>query len=233
MRKCPFCAEDIADDAMRCPYCASDLTAGVPTAGTSGTVPAATAGPVRFSHTGQRFLLGYDDTDFGIWDRSSPAAPVERFPRSDEGWTEAWRRYSSLEPGNQPVQAAVGAGAYGGAATPYGGANPYGSGATPYGPATGPWTQYSQQHPYQGSFARRTNGMAVASLVLGLVGILFFWVFAIPPILAIVFGSVARSQIRASGGSQEGEGLAIAGIVLGIVDVAFLLVTLIIGANQP
>jgi len=58
-----------------------------------------------------------------------------------------------------------------------------------------------------------TNGFAIASLVLGIVGgfACFGW------ILALVFGYIAKSQIAASGGQQQGRGMAIAGIVLGWV----------------
>jgi hypothetical protein len=36
-------------------------------------------------------------------------------------------------------------------------------------------------------------------------------------ILAIIFGFVAKSQIRQSGGTQGGDGMATAGIVLGVL----------------
>ncbi len=65
--------------------------------------------------------------------------------------------------------------------------------------------------------ARRTNGMAVASLVCSLVAI---FLGGIPAILGIIFGFVARSQIRKSNGSQKGDGLALAGIIIGFVSLA-------------
>jgi hypothetical protein len=61
-----------------------------------------------------------------------------------------------------------------------------------------------------------TNGMAVASTVLGIV-----WVYWIGSILALVFGYVALGQIRQRG--QQGRGMAIAGIVLGWIGVATLI----------
>jgi hypothetical protein len=64
---------------------------------------------------------------------------------------------------------------------------------------------------------KSTNGLAIASLVLGLV-----WVFWINSILALIFGYVALGQIRDSGGTQGGRGLAIAGVVLGWVGIGFL-----------
>lgn len=63
----------------------------------------------------------------------------------------------------------------------------------------------------------RTNGLAIASLVLGIV-----WVFGIGSLLALLFGYVAKGQIDASGGRESGRGLAIAGIVLGWIGVAGL-----------
>ncbi len=41
--------------------------------------------------------------------------------------------------------------------------------------------------------------------------------FLIGPILALVFGYMARNEIDRSGGLQGGRGLAVAGIVLGWV----------------
>lgn len=60
-----------------------------------------------------------------------------------------------------------------------------------------------------------TNGMAIASLVVGIVGLCFCFGF-----LAIIFGSKARRKIEETG--QSGDGLAIAGIVLGWVSVAYV-----------
>lgn len=57
------------------------------------------------------------------------------------------------------------------------------------------------------------NGLAIASLVCSIVGLLFF---ALPSVLGLIFGFVARSQIRRSNGMQTGAGLALAGIIVGI-----------------
>ena len=52
---------------------------------------------LQYTHSGSRYLLGFGQTFFGIWDRQNPAMPVERFPRSDDGWAQAWRRYTQIE----------------------------------------------------------------------------------------------------------------------------------------
>ena len=66
--------------------------------------------------------------------------------------------------------------------------------------------------------------MAVASLVLGLTGIILFIFFAIPSILAVIFGSVGNRQIRESGGAETGTGMAVTGIVLGSIEIVVFLI---------
>ncbi|MGE3449647.1 MAG: DUF4190 domain-containing protein [Microbacteriaceae bacterium] len=63
------------------------------------------------------------------------------------------------------------------------------------------------------------SGKAVAAMVLGIVGVVLCFT-GIPAILALIFGLIARSEIRRSGGRLTGSGMAIAGIVLGIVGIA-------------
>jgi hypothetical protein len=71
-----------------------------------------------------------------------------------------------------------------------------------------------------------TNGLAIASLVLGIL-----WIYCIGSILALIFGYIARRQIRERG--ESGHGLAIAGIVLGWVGVGvsalFIIIFAVIG----
>jgi FKBP-type peptidyl-prolyl cis-trans isomerase/Domain of unknown function (DUF4190) len=65
----------------------------------------------------------------------------------------------------------------------------------------------------------RTNGLAIASLVLGIL-----WLYWLGSLLAVVFGHIALRQIRRANGGQEGRGLAIAGAILGWVGLAVLAV---------
>lgn len=63
----------------------------------------------------------------------------------------------------------------------------------------------------------QTSGLAVASLVLGVV-----WLCGLGSLLAVIFGGVSLSQISRSRGTLEGKGMAVAGLVLGIIGLAFL-----------
>jgi len=70
----------------------------------------------------------------------------------------------------------------------------------------------------QPAVAVRTNGLAIASLILSILGF---------SIVGAILGHVALSQIKRT--NEAGSGLAIAGIILGWVSFAgFLLVLIII-----
>lgn len=69
----------------------------------------------------------------------------------------------------------------------------------------------------------QTNSLAVASLLVGLLALA-------PPcaILAVVFGHIARSQIRKSEGRMKGGGLALAGLILGYLGLGFVLFVILV-----
>ena len=86
--------------------------------------------------------------------------------------------------------------------------------------------------PYAGYPPRpakpKTNGLAIASMVLGILSIVFFcaWFFPVLPILAVVFGHIALSQIRKQGTS--GRGMALAGLITGYLGLALTVVMIIL-----
>lgn len=74
----------------------------------------------------------------------------------------------------------------------------------------------------------RTESMAVASLVLGIVSFLVCPVVA--AVVALALGYGARSRIESSGGTLKGEGLALAGRILGWVNISLATVGVWLGA---
>ncbi|GII56117.1 hypothetical protein Pth03_45060 [Planotetraspora thailandica] len=66
------------------------------------------------------------------------------------------------------------------------------------------------QYGYAPPAPNRNNGLAIASLILGLTG---FITCGFTSILAVVFGHVALGQIRRD--RTDGHGMAIAGVILG------------------
>lgn len=93
-----------------------------------------------------------------------------------------------------------------------------GARATPQG-----WTLAPMGAAAGGAARQRTNGLAVASLVLGIL-----WLYWIGSILALLFGYRARRQVRDSAGTEGGSGMATAGIVLGWVGMGFLVLSIVV-----
>lgn len=77
----------------------------------------------------------------------------------------------------------------------------------------------------------KSSGLAVASMVLGIVAVVFDFIFAwvglICGIIALILGIVAKNQISNSNGQIGGGGMATAGIVLGAVALLLWLIVLI------
>jgi hypothetical protein len=63
---------------------------------------------------------------------------------------------------------------------------------------------------------RRTEPLAVGSLVLGILGLVTGLALILSPI-ALAMGIRAKQRIAASGGTMEGYGIAQAGFVLGVI----------------
>jgi hypothetical protein len=55
-----------------------------------------------------------------------------------------------------------------------------------------------------------------------------FWLYGIGAVLAVVFGFIARSQIKKSGGAQKGSGLALAGIIIGFASLVLTIVLVVV-----
>ncbi|MFJ6695742.1 DUF4190 domain-containing protein [Streptomyces sp. NPDC091272] len=137
---------------------------------------------------------------------NQPQQPGGPTPPPEQPWTQP------MQPGGPPPRPVPPAHqAYG---TPYP-SSAYG--AQPYGTQPG----YGGPQPYGAPPAPpRTNGMAIASLVTGIV--------CCVPVLGLILGLVALSQIKRRG--DAGKGMAVAGIVLSSLSVVLVLVGIVTGA---
>lgn len=79
-----------------------------------------------------------------------------------------------------------------------------------------------------GAVQPRTRGMAIASLIFGLM-----FLFFPAAIVAVVLGHLSRSKIRNSGGQLTGAGLGLAGLVLGYMGIAIIPILIIAAIAIP
>jgi hypothetical protein len=81
-------------------------------------------------------------------------------------------------------------------------------------------TDYSNQ-AYQTPPAKPNSNMALASLILGILG----WTIipTLGSIAAIITGHMAKNEIKSSMGALGGDGMATAGLVLGYANIAIAL----------
>ncbi|MGH9278786.1 MAG: DUF4190 domain-containing protein [Acidimicrobiales bacterium] len=87
----------------------------------------------------------------------------------------------------------------------------------PYQQGYPPYQQYPPAPGYQ---PQTYNAFAITSMVLGII-----WIYWIGSILALIFGYIAKGQIKQR--NQLGGGMATAGIVLGWVGVGTLTLMII------
>jgi len=81
-------------------------------------------------------------------------------------------------------------------------------------------SDFSNQ-PYQTPPAKPNSNMALASLVLGILG----WTIApgLASIAAIITGHLAKKEIRESNGELSGDGMATAGLIMGYASIVIVL----------
>ena len=115
----------------------------------------------------------------------------------------------------------------------YGPQNPYQQQGYQNGPAPnyyGPQNPYQQniQNPYQAP-PEGSVGMAVASMVLGIVGFLisccFYPATIVMAVVGLILGAVAIKK------GPAGKGMAVTGIVLSIISLAFAVLVIILAAS--
>ena len=163
---------------------------------------------------------GYGTQPASAAQPTSPAQPT--YP--PQGPPAAPGYGGSVPPTQPPYGAAPYSAAPSGGPPSYGAA-PYGAApysATPYYAPGAPYAPYAQGTP------SKTNGLAIAALVCGIAGFILF----IPAVLGIIFGFIARAQIKNSNGTQRGEGLALAGIIVGFAWLVVLVLIIVFGNHN-
>jgi hypothetical protein len=101
-----------------------------------------------------------------------------------------------------------------------------------YGPRPG-YGPPGYPAPYYGPpmMARKTSGMAVTGMVLGIVSLVFFWVWFASPVIAllgVIFSGVGISQCNRG---QDGKGMAVAGLVCSLISLALWALIIIAVVN--
>src|SRR5947207_2813111 len=93
LKRCPYCGSEIKEEAIRCRYCRRDLPVE-PVSAPEWSEPS-----LGYSFSGHRYVLGWTERRFAIWDRGRIAQPAISFPRTPGGWEMAWNRFIGMEPG--------------------------------------------------------------------------------------------------------------------------------------
>lgn len=74
----------------------------------------------------------------------------------------------------------------------------------------------------------RTDGLAIASLIIGILSLLCCGVILGP--VAVIMGFISRGRITSSGGTVGGGGMAMGGLILGVVGFLLWVVVVIVYA---
>jgi hypothetical protein len=68
----------------------------------------------------------------------------------------------------------------------------------------------------------KNSSEAIISLISGILA--WLGLFGLGGIIAVIFGHIAKNQIRKSGGRLGGDGLATAGLILGYTNIAIAVI---------
>lgn len=78
--------------------------------------------------------------------------------------------------------------------------------------------------PYRSAFAKPSQGLALASMITGIAGIMLGSCFGpLPAIAALIMGTVALVQIKNTPDKVGGKPFAVAGVIIGALNLLFYL----------
>lgn len=97
-------------------------------------------------------------------------------------------------------------------------ASPWSGGAPSYPAPSYPAPGYGYGGGYPPPTSRRTNGLAIASLICSIAGLA---TCGVASLVGVVLGHIAIGQVKRTG--EEGRGLAIAGLAVGYAVLALML----------
>ena len=84
-----------------------------------------------------------------------------------------------------------------------------------------------------GTATGQTNGLAVAGMICGILGLVLFWtvwIGIILGVLGIIFGALGRSRANSMGGT--GRGMAMTGIITGAIGVVAAIIFIVFIASK-
>jgi hypothetical protein len=96
-------------------------------------------------------------------------------------------------------------------------------------PAQNEWYSYSNVNNNNVVPEPTTNGMSIASLVLGIIGVVFSCCYGfgfVFGVVSLIFGIISKNKINSSEGKQKGSGMSLAGIILAAVSILFSIIVI-------
>lgn len=194
--------ENMVGHRVRCPHCGNILMVEAPPGGTVGAPAAAQEGPIAPVSTAPPQI-------------GASAAPQIGAPQTI-GEMAASPPTPVLPPENLPIPTSP---------------PPPPTGWPPAGwsPDRGAVPSFGAPVGYVPVPAAQTSGLAIASLVLGVVSFLSCGIAFPALILALIFGHMARSRVASSNGALEGSGMALAGLILAYITLAEILLFIVVG----
>lgn len=116
-------------------------------------------------------------------------------------------------------------------------ASQYGQGPSQFAPPSPTGYPAAGYNPYgQAAGLPSVQGLSVASMVLGIIGILTSWCFIVGGVLGIIglpLGLVAMSKIKKGQADPGPRGMALAGVVCSAIALALTVVVVIWALTRP